>query len=224
MHFILDYRAARIADYLREKGEVTFFDAGKLVYPAISGHPDIFMSRVHNHWILAPNIPPEIVTVFETLGIPYIIGKSEVGFRYPGTALYNHFCDSEVAVISRHTDEAIVSRIKSKEIITVNQGYIACNLARIGNEFITSDSGIEKELASREKIVRFVKPDHIRLAGVPNGFIGGTLGQSGDKVFYTGSHGSSCAAILSAMCASQNKELVFLGKEEALDVGGIIVL
>ena len=224
MHFILDYRATAVAENLRSYGEITFFDAGSIVYPAISGHPDIFLSHLHDQWILAPNAPSEITGLFDELQIPFIQGNKKVGFRYPDTALYNVFCDDEIAIVSKHTDESILSILKSKESISVKQGYIACNLARIGSEFITSDAGIEKELASRGKNVRFAKPGQIRLSGAPNGFIGGTIGQFEDKVLFTGSRNSSCAAILSAICASQNKELIYLGKQEALDVGGIMVL
>lgn len=224
MHFILDYRASKIAERLETYGKITFFDAGSFVYPAISGHPDIFIANIHNQWILAPNAPEVIIDLFNELQIPYESGIQKVGFRYPDTAHYNMYCDDEIAVVSRFTDESIMSQLKSKEIIEVKQGYIACNLARIGSEFITSDAGIEKELASREKTVRFVKPTQIKLAGASNGFIGGTIGQFENKVLYTGSRGSSSAAILSAMCASQNKELIFLGNEEAVDVGGIVVL
>ncbi|HBG69864.1 MAG: hypothetical protein A2W93_00605 [Bacteroidetes bacterium GWF2_43_63] len=224
MHFILDYRASKIAERLDIYGEITFFDAGSMVYPAISGHPDIFIANIHGQWILAPNAPSDIIDLFNEMQIPFESGIQKVGFRYPDTAFYNIFCDDEIAVVSKYTDESIMSQLKSKEIIEVKQGYIACNLARIGSEFITSDAGIEKELASREKVVRFVKPAQIKLSGASNGFIGGTIGQFENKVLYTGSRGSSYAAILSTMCASQNKELIFIGNEEPLDVGGIVVL
>ena len=224
MQFILDYRATAIAENLRSYGDVTFFDAGNIVYPAISGHPDIFMAHIHNQWILAPNAPSDVTELFNELKIPFIQGNKKVGFRYPDTALYNVFCDDEIAVVSKHTDESVLSQLKSKEIISVKQGYIACNLARIGSEFITSDTGIEKELIEKKFVVHFVKPDKIRLEGVPNGFIGGTLGQFEDKVFFTGSRGSSYAGLLAEISKRQNKEIIFLGKAEALDVGGIIVL
>lgn len=224
MHFILDYRASKIAERLHKYGEITFFDAGNLVYPAISGHPDIFIASIHGRWILAPNAPSVIIELFNKLQISFESGTQKVGFRYPDTARYNIFCDDEIAVVSKYTDESILSQLKSKEIIEVKQGYIACNLARIGSEFITSDAGIERELARREKIVRFVKPTQIKLSGASNGFIGGTIGQFENKVLFTGSHGSSYASILSAIGANQSKELIFLGNEEALDVGGIMVL
>lgn len=222
MHFILDHRAVRIAENLSKYGEVSFFDAGNIVYPAISGHPDIFIAKIYDQWILAPNAPSDIITLFEQLQISFTTGIKKVGFRYPDTALYNVFCDEEIAVVSKHTDESILSQMKSDEIISVKQGYIACNLARIGSEFITSDTGIEKELKTHGKSVHFVKPDKIRLSGVPNGFIGGTLGQIDERVFFTGSERSFYSALLREICIRQKKELIFLSKEEALDVGGII--
>ncbi len=224
MHFILDYRATAVAENLRSYGEITFFDAGNIVYPAISGHPDIFMAHIHNQWILAPNAPSDIIQLFDELQIPFIQGNKKVGFRYPDTALYNVFCDDEIAVVSKHTYESILSKLKSKEIISVKQGYIACNLARIGSEFITSDAGIEKELKEKNITVHFVKPDKITLPGVPNGFIGGTLGKFEDKVFFTGSRGSSYARLLAEISNRQNKEIIFLGKAEAVDVGGIVIV
>jgi len=152
MQFILDYRATAIAENLRSYGDVTFFDAGNIVYPAISGHPDIFMAHIHDQWILAPNAPSDVTELFNELKIPFIQGNKKVGFRYPDTALYNVFCDDEIAVVSKHTDESVLSQLKSKEIISVKQGYIACNLARIGSEFITSDAGIEKVLTEKNSL------------------------------------------------------------------------
>ena len=224
MQFILDYRATALMEIFRTYGEITLFDAGNIVYPAISGHPDIFIAHIHDQWILAPNAPSDITSLFQELQISFIQGNKKVGFRYPDTALYNVFCDDEIAVVSKHTDESVLSQLKSKDIISVKQGYIACNLARIGSEFITSDAGIEKVLTEKKFVVHFVKPDKIRLEGVPNGFIGGTLGQFEDKVFFTGSRGSSYAGLLAEICKRQNKDIIFLGKAEALDVGGIIAL
>lgn len=224
MHFIVDYRATSVAENLSALGEVTLFDAGKLVYPAIGGHPDIFLANIHGVWVLAPNTPAEIKAVFEKLGLPVIAGTEPVGFRYPFTAFYNVFADDEVAVISRHTNESVLLHIRSDELITVKQGYIACNLARIGKEFITTDTAIAKELEDRKKTVHFVKPDFIRLAGVPNGFIGGTVGQIDDTVYFAGSIRSEYAPILQQICKRQRKELIFTGRGEALDVGGIVIV
>lgn len=224
MQFILDYRATVLAENLQSYGEITFFDAGSIVYPAISGHPDIFIAHIHEQWILAPNVPSDITDLFEKCQISFIRGNKKVGFRYPDTAPYNVFCDEEIAVVSKHTDESILSQLKSKDVISVKQGYIACNLARIGSEFITSDAGIEKELKEKKCVVHFVKPDKIRLSGVPNGFIGGAFGQVDDKVFFTGSRGSSYAGLLAEIGKRQNREIIFLGKAEAVDVGGIIAL
>jgi hypothetical protein len=224
MHFILDFRATEVAEKLRSYGKITFFDAGNIVYPAISGHPDIFIANIHNQWILACNTPSDIFDVFNELKIPFVSSFRNIGFRYPDTALYNVFCDDEIAIVSKHTDESVLSLINSNDIITVKQGYIACNMTRIGNEFITSDAGIENALKEKNKTVHFVKPDKIRLSGVPNGFIGGAIGQNGKMVFFTGSRGSSYAKLLSEICQRQDKEIVFIGRGEALDVGGILVL
>lgn len=224
MHFILDYRANIIAEKLSEFGTITFFNAENTVYPAISGHPDIFISNIHGKYILAPNTPENTRIIFEQLQLPHITGSKSVGFRYPDTAGYNVYADDELAFVSRHTDASVLQEITSEEIISIKQGYIACNLARIGREFITSDPGIAKELYQRKRVVHFVNPKEIKLSGVPNGFIGGAFGQTLEQVFFSGSARSSYASLLSELCKRAGKQIVFLSPNETIDVGGIFIL
>jgi len=223
MHFILDYRAENIAENLSDYGEIILFDAKGMVYPAISGHPDIFISKAAGKWIIAPNTPDYIIKEFEKKKTSFIYGNKSVGFSYPATAHYNYYCDDEIAIVSKHTDEVVLQNIETKNIIFVKQGYIACNLIRIGSEFVTSDRGIEKAILEKNMKIHFVKPHNIILSGVTNGFIGGTAGQYENTVYFTGSERSYYAGLLSEICQRQNKNIIFLGRGEALDVGGIIV-
>lgn len=224
MQFIIDFRAESIKKSLCKIGEVTDFNAANIVYPAISGHPDIFMSKINNTWILAPNAPAAIINLLKKLNINFVFGNLEVEYNYPKTALYNIYNDDEIAIVSKFSDEKILSNINSKQILTVKQGYISCNTARIGDEFITSDLGIKKAIENINKKVHFINPDKIELTDVKHGFIGGTIGQKGDTVFFTGSKNSFYAELLSNICESQNKKIVFLGENEAIDIGGIIIL
>ena len=75
MLFIIDFRAESIKKSLCKIGEVTDFNAANIVYPAISGHPDIFMSKINNTWILAPNAPAAIINLLKKLNINFVFGN-----------------------------------------------------------------------------------------------------------------------------------------------------
>ncbi len=224
MQFILDHRAESLFQALRQFGQISLFHAEGMVYPAINGHPDVFITRIDDLWMIAPNTPKDIVELFENNGIVFMKGEKAVGFRYPDTARYNVYTDRDVAIVSRHCDNALLQLVQTKNVLVVNQGYIACNTFRIGDVFLTSDAGIEKELIAGGYTAAFVKPDRIILPGTSNGFIGGTLGKTNQMVFFSGSENCSYASLLSELCILAGSELVFLGKGEPVDVGGIIVL
>lgn len=148
-----------------------FFNMIKLplsndVYDEISGHSDIFYTKINGKIIAAPNAAIK--------DRRFIIGKSKVGKEYPKDVLYNVCQIGNKIVGSKYTDENIIPDI------LVKQGYVKCSIAVTGNNScITSDRGIMKilknngidVLLAEEKNIKLLKKD----GSISNmrGFIGG---------------------------------------------------
>ena len=148
-----------------------FFNAIRLplsndVYEEISGHSDIFYTKINNQVIVAPNA--------EVMEQQFIMGKEKVGKEYPKDVLYNVCQIGNKVIGSKYTDKSI------KPDIIVKQGYVKCSIAvTSNNSCITSDKGIAKVLKRNNIEVLYVEENDIKLlkkdatASTMKGFIGG---------------------------------------------------
>ncbi len=156
-----------------------FFNVIKLplssdVYEEISGHSDIFYSKVNSKIIMAPNaiIKDE----------KFITGQEKVGKIYPKDVLYNVCQIGGRTIGSKYTDKSILPDI------FVKQGYVKCSIVvTSNNSCITSDKGIEETLKRDNIDVLYVKEENIKLlksdSSISNmkGFIGGATLVFDDK-------------------------------------------
>ena len=148
-----------------------FFNAIRLplsndVYEEISGHSDIFYTKINNQVIVAPNA--------EVMEQQFILRKEKVGKEYPKDVLYNVCQIGDKVIGSKYTDKSI------KPDIIVKQGYVKCSIAvTSNNSCITSDKGIAKVLKRNNIEVLYVEENDIKLlkndatASTMKGFIGG---------------------------------------------------
>lgn len=173
---------------LNEYGEVLLFETSDLVYDAISGHPDIFMTVVDNQLIVAPNLPGFIKQKLISNQCKFIEGYEPVGAQFPETTAYNVVCTSKYIFHNfKHTEHRIKEIATNLIPIDVPQAYTRCNLLPLnGNDFITSDPGINKVLNRSGFNALFVNPHDILLQGFSYGFFGGACGVSGNSVFIIG--------------------------------------
>lgn len=174
---------------LKKYGEVLFLETNRITYPAISGHPDIFFCKTGNNLIVAPNTPEHIKSELLENQICLIEGESLIGDKYPETACYNAVITNNILIHhQKYTDTLIRRNSKELAFVHVSQAYTRCNLIPLkANRFITSDKGIEKNLADKGYTVLYVNPKGILLPGFENGFIGGTCGIYQNKIFFLGS-------------------------------------
>ncbi len=173
---------------LEKQFDVVLFHTEGLTYPAISDHPDVFLSPMENGFIGAPNLPEKTKDGFLDAGIEWIEGKYPVGMKYPESARYNAVI-AESFFIHQHqfTDPFLLHFHKEKTQIHVNQAYTRCNLLPLRNNcFITSDKGIEKALVNHGLKAHYVNPQGILLPGFQHGFFGGTCGIAGNTVYFLG--------------------------------------
>jgi hypothetical protein len=190
MLILIDARADDAAkEALRSFGKVVEFMTRDIVYPAISGHPDLFFCQAGKEVIAAPNTPKFYLKTLENEGIVCRPGYSNVGAEYPWTAGYNCVISDNVLIHRGDiTDRAILDFWGAGKIIDVQQGYTRCNLLPLGGgRFITSDRGIEKSLTGAGFDVLYISPEDVALEGFSHGFIGGAMGVYGSRVFIAGS-------------------------------------
>ena len=150
------------------KIDIKLIEPSKYVYPEISGHSDIFYTKIDGKMYCAPN-----AKYIET---NFIIGKKPVRYNYPEDVRYNVCQIGKYVVGSKFVDEKIIDKVN----VFVKQGYTKCNIAVTGdNSCITSDVGIYEKLKNLGMDVLLLKTDNIglinkdHLLSEMHGFIGG---------------------------------------------------
>ena len=164
---IIDSRIRDIEyNYLSKFFNVIRLPLSNDVYEEISGHSDIFYTKINNQVIVAPNA--------EIMEQQFIMGKEKVGKEYPKDVLYNVCQIGNKVIGSKYTDKSI------KPDIIVKQGYVKCSIAVTSdNSCITSDKGIANVLESNNIDVLYIEENNIKLlkkdatASTMKGFIGG---------------------------------------------------
>jgi hypothetical protein len=194
MMIIVDNKISPVAkERLLSFGELVELETDGITYPAISGHPDIFICQSADKMIVAPNLPEEYLVRLKKSGANIIIGEFPVGKEYPASSRYNAVATVKYLIHNfRHTDFMITRTLDDLHPVHVDQGYCRCNLLPLKDDhFITSDAGIFKVLKglhpSGWSPVLAVSPDGILLETFPHGFFGGCCGVMEDKVFVNGS-------------------------------------
>ena len=228
MLIIVDQKIPNEAfEKLSEYGEVLGLKTEGIVYDSISGHPDIFLSKIGNKWVVAPNLPDTYIEKLKEFNIPYILGEEAVGTKYPASSKYNVVMDDHFIIHNfRNTDSAITQLTEDMDLIQVDQGYTRCNLIPLGNKhYITSDKGIERTLKRFDLEVLYVEPSGIILPGHKNGFIGGCAGILDRQIFFIGKLDTlKESEEIKMFLKAQNFEIIELYKGPLFDGGSILFL
>lgn len=228
MLIVIDERIPPDAkNHLAKLGKVVEFATQNITYPAISGHPDIFLCQSPRSLICAPNLPEKYFTLFNQENIRFETGEKRVGTEFPDTVFYNCVASEDFLLHKKpFTDSQILAQNKHSEFIEIPQAYARCSLMALPSQiFITSDKGIENALKKRNLNVNYFSPEEIILPGMQHGFIGGALGLNSGKLFVIGnpdfhSWGSSFKALIN----QQGLELISLYDGPLFDGGGIFFL
>lgn len=189
MLIIVDARVpAQAKEMLLEYGSLLELESENITYPAISGHPDIFLFQCSEKLIIAPNLSGKYKKQIESAGIHVMPGELPVGSKYPLTSRYNAVVTDKYLIHNlTHTDQAIRKTCEDRLAIHVDQGYCRCNLLPLKEDhFITSDAGTYQKLTQHGLDVLHVSPEGILLESFPHGFFGGCCGILGDKIFILG--------------------------------------
>jgi hypothetical protein len=219
---------------LSEWGEVIGFSTEGFAIPAISGHPDIFFCKTPHALVVAPNLPEAWFQILDQYLVRYEIGNLRVGsdtqkknIRHVGLIHYNAAVNGEYLVHTiQHTEPVILQHCHYLKKIPVKQGFTRSNLILLeNNHYITSNKGIDEALIHHGLDGLFVSPEGIVLPGFQNGFIGGTMGLLGQKIFFTGSlnkypEGQKVKYYLEAF----HYEIIELTDGPLIDAGGILFM
>ncbi|MEA3504013.1 MAG: hypothetical protein U9R32_02290 [Bacteroidota bacterium] len=227
MLIIVDKRiSAKAIAGLEKLGEVLPFYSDNITYPAICGHPDVFMCKMPNKLIVAPNAPKYLFDKLKQHNICFKKGEKSVGKSYPDTAIYNAVVTKKYLIHNTNiSDKTILHDSSDKEIINIKQGYTRCSLLPVGDEsFITSDKGIYKTLKPKVDIL-LVEPKEITLQDFNNGFFGGIAGIESKTVFFSGDINflSDKEKIISFL-TERGYKIELLSDSIPADVGGIFFL
>lgn len=197
MHALIDKKTPKeIKRNLNNLCPILEFETEDIVYPAISGHPDIFFCQNTQTLICAKNTPVKFLETLSKNNINYIKGKTNLKQKYPLTAHYNAVIIDDILIHNtKHTDDKIKETIKTE--INIKQGYTRCNLLMLPDKsFFTSDRNIYLTLRdftsnTDDKNIFsngiYIDPKQIILPQHNHGFIGGTCGLFEDTILFAGS-------------------------------------
>lgn len=227
MLIVIDKRAPKMAkEQLAKYGTVVEFITQNICYPAISGHPDIFLCQLPGQLICAPNLPKSYFTLFDLNSINYQIGKKPIQASFPNTTHYNCLATDDFLFHKPElTDTLIVELTKKQKAIALPQAYTRCSLFKIGSAYVTSDKGIENALKKEDLAVHYFQPDEILLPGLKHGFIGGALGIHNRQLFMLGNPKKHAwGTRFTALIQEQGFELISLYDGPFYDGGGLFFL
>lgn len=225
MYAIIDPRAPlKVKKNLKKyTNDIFEFSSDEITYNSIAGHPDIFMFQDVHKLILAPNTPKELIHFLDKKAINYSFGIHPVGKNLDTSVLYNCLCTPNYFFCKKGKPDISIQKWCSlKQLVNIPQSYARCSMSAIENNIITSDKGIVKVLEKSQIDYLYFDPSEITIKDHKNGFIGGTMGATDNKVFFLGNilkHKDGKA--LDKYIAALGKEVICLGNNYLYDGGGL---
>lgn len=225
MYAIIDKRTPKEVKKNLEKhtDDIFEFSSEGITYNSISGHPDIFLFQDVDKLIIAPNTPSDLINFLDTKKINYSFGLKPVGKSLDDSVLYNCLVTNDYFFCKHGKPDILIQENCSKKTpINIPQSFARCSMFNIENNIITSDRGIVKVLEKNNIDYCYINPSQIAIKEYKNGFIGGTMGLSNNKVFFLGNllkHSDGMA--LHKFITDLKKEVVCLGSDYLYDGGGI---
>ncbi|MGH4118580.1 DUF6873 family GME fold protein [Clostridium sp.] len=149
-----------------------------LLYEAICGHPDMLIHIVKNNIIVHKDMDENFIQTLESLNYNIYKTNASLQNKYPCDVLLNSLSISNLFIHSINlTDTNLLSLLKDKKLINVNQGYTKCSTCVVTDRaVITSDISIANALTFEKIDVLLIPPGDIILPGIDYGFIGGATG------------------------------------------------
>lgn len=217
-NLIIDSRIRNIElEFLSKYFNVIKLPLSEDVYEEISGHSDIFYTKIDDKIIAAPNAK-YLVSDFK-------IGNAKVQKDYPNDVKYNICQIGHKIIGSKYVDTSI------KPDIIVKQGYVKCSISVIDNKYcITTDKKISKVLTENNIDSIYIQENNIRLLkkdgsiSYMRGFIGGASISFDNKfVLFGDIEKLESKDIIIDYLNSRNIELICFKGLDVYDYGGGII-
>lgn len=211
------------AEKLKKYGEVVRTRANKNLLRGLDTHTDILVHPLPSGELVVDRDNLEYYKkIFPDKKI--LPSHSKLSKKYPKDVPLNAFTFKNYFIHNlKFTDQVLLDYYKNSayELIDIKQGYGKCSSLVTEDFIITSDGGIYESLRDFIPIYK-IKHGEIRLQNFNYGFIGGTSGVLGKKIFFTGdfSHHSSHEEILKII-KKYDYEIEILSKDLIEDFGSI---
>lgn len=217
--FVSSDLPAVMAEKLSEKYEIRLLSPCDDLAAPVSKHADMLLGVLDGRLIVTRSYYEKNSEVFADCD-PLITDERHGG-KYPADILLN-FIDTKNAVIGY---KKALTKLISKPVINVRQGYARCSTLVCGNLAVSADKGILSVLESLGYDTLLISAGHIDLPGYGNGFIGGASFVDGGGVYFFGSlsyHPDGYK--IKEFIISHGAELLELDDKPLLDLGGAVII
>ncbi|MCX6246641.1 MAG: hypothetical protein NTW10_02805 [Bacteroidetes bacterium] len=218
---------AEAKEKLSVSGTLLELETEGIVYPAISGHPDIFFCKTPQTLVVSPSLPEKYSILLREHEIQFTIGNQASSIQHPGSVYYNAAVNDRYLVHRlEHTDPVILQHCHTLKKIPVKQGYTRCNLLLLkDHHYVTSDQGIHRTLQRSGLKGIYVSPSGIVLPGFPNGFIGGAMAVLDRFIYVIGNFSQSPeGSVVREFLKDLDYSVIELYNGPLCDGGGILFL
>ena len=188
----------------------------------------------------APDTP--LIPALRTAGSGSIVFQTgHIGYEYPYDVAYGAVSTGKYFIHNlSYTSPSLQERARDAglEFLNVKQGYTRCSCVVAGDQaLITADRGILRTIEAYNRMLRdegmesdgihclAVEEGHAALPGLDHGFLGGTSGLVGNKLYFNGDlsvHPDFDRIV--AFIREHGVEPVWYENEPLTDIGSIIFL
>ena len=213
--------------------EIVLMPAADYLQAGVASHPDMLLfigfERIFCHRRYFEQNGPLLERISALTGYEICISDEPTDEKYPHDVLFNAVLVGKRLICNTKTVSKLILSFAEEygyETVHVPQGYTKCSVAVVSdNAIITSDKAISSICSSVGIDVLTVTEGHISLPPYDYGFIGGTCGTYGDKIYFCGSiekhpHVES----IKSFCKNHGKTAISLSNDTLQDVGSLLFI
>ncbi len=235
MYALIDCRAdSSVLSKLKNHGfMLILMPPAEYLSEGVASHADMLLfigfGRLFCHADYYKSHKELILRIAETAGLELTVSQEPTGQNYPLDVLFNACIVGKNLICNIKTvSKLILNAAESQDykIINVPQGYTKCSVCVVSeNAVITSDRGIADKCLANGIDALLILEGHISLPPYNHGFIGGSSGKFGGRVYFCGSLDSHPdAENIKKFCADKGADIVELSEIGLQDVGTIFFI
>lgn len=222
-----------LSELEKEGFEPILLPSAPYLHTAVASHTDMLIFLGFGKLFCHENyykINREVINRIASISNSEIISSGEpTGEKYPYDVLFNACLVGNNLICNEKTISRLIldeARAQGYNIISVSQGYTKCSVCVVSDSaIITADNGIARACRDSGIDVLSTSEGHISLPPYDFGFIGGTSGTYGNKVYFCGSIDTHPdGENIKEFCAKHKKIATSLGDGELQDVGSLFFI